>query len=185
MCGGGGRRNPHESMRDRKKANVNGAKRGRKASQRVEVARSSRIFEAMFYLQPNTTNGKPRRNFKQEGGGILFFKRLRKAWIEETAYTPVYACGSVKRHCGNAGERKWQGGLVELQENHGVEKYFEEKLVGFGNGSCKVEEGRGDKGEEGLTAPVSCDWKGGVPVTEVGSTGRGPGLGREMMSAVL
>lgn len=131
ICSGGGRRNPHESMRDRRKASVNGAKQGSKASQRVEVARSSRIFEAMFYLQPNTTNGKTHRNFKQEGGGILFFKRLRKAWIEETPYTPVYACGSY----GNAGERKWQGGLMELQENRGVEKYLEEKLIEFGNGS--------------------------------------------------
>lgn len=181
ICSGGGRRNPHESMRDRRKASVNGAKQGSKASQRVEVARSSRIFEAMFYLQPNTTNGKTHRNFKQEGGGILFFKRLRKAWIEETPYTPVYACGSY----GNAGERKWQGGLMELQENRGVEKYLEEKLTEFGNGSYKMEGGRGDKGEEGLIAPVSCDWKGGVPFTEVGNTGRGPDLGREMMSAVL
>lgn len=46
-------------------------------------------------------------------------------------------------------------------------------------------ERRGNKGEEGLTAPVLCDWRGAMPFTEVGDSGREPDLGRKITSAVL
>ena len=74
---------------------------------------------------------------------------------------------------------------MELEEEDGVEKCLKGKGVEFGNGSYQVGERRGNKGEEGLTAPVLCDWRGAVLFTEVGDSGRESDLGRKITSAVL
>ena len=54
-----GSKDLREGVRNGKKSNTNGTRKGMPISRNEESARSCRIFETLFYLKLNTTNVKP------------------------------------------------------------------------------------------------------------------------------